>query len=86
MENDFDNQKNKRPKHFGSKHKISAILITPLLIATFISIVSLRAEIYSRPQNFKFKNIIAKIVKMFDHNSLHKTTWHSLPQKINPIE
>ena len=67
MENDFDNHPQNKPKHFGLKHKITAIILTPLLIATFISIISLRAEIYHRPQNFKFQHVIAKITKIFTH-------------------
>ncbi|MBN2590307.1 MAG: type II secretion system protein GspG [Sedimentisphaerales bacterium] len=86
MENDFDNQKNKRPKHFGLKHKIAAVLLAPLLIAAFISIVSLRADIYSRPQNFKLKHVIAKIAKIFDRHSINSIPLNSARARMAPIE
>lgn len=86
MENDFDTPKNNTPKHFGLKHKIAAVIITPLFIAAFLSIVSLRANISSRPQNFKLQHILAKIVKIFDLHSKHSPTLNSAKTKMAPIE
>ncbi len=86
MKNDFDTPIKKTPKHFGSKHKIAAVILTPLFIAAFLSIVSLRAEFYSRPQNFKFKHVIKNISNIFSFASIHKERRYAPRIKMNLIE
>ncbi len=60
---------------FRWEYKIAAVILTPLLIAAFLSIISLRATIYQRAKNFDFRQVLTKTVKIFTHDSIHKETW-----------
>jgi hypothetical protein len=77
------NNNAERPSHW--KYKIAAVILTPLFIAVFLSIVSLRAEIFSRSKNFKFQHILNKIVKIFERDHI-SVPYNSARAKIAPIE
>ena len=66
MRPDFDTRNKINPnKPSYLKCKIAAVVLTPLFIACFISIVSLRALIYNKPKEFDLQKVINNLVKIF---------------------
>jgi general secretion pathway protein G len=88
MKTDCDSQEKGDcyPKLSRCKYKIAAFILTPLFIAAFISIVSLRATIYSRPRDFDFHQVLTRIIKIFTQNINRKPPIAPPKIRMIPIE
>lgn len=87
MRCDFDTRNRISPnKPSYSKCKIAAVVLTPLFMACFISIVSVRASIYNQPKEFHLHKIVTNLIKIFKPKTTPKGPQVSPSHQMRVIE